>query len=440
MSPWLSLIIFIVLFVGLSAFFRVPVAYSIGIASLVLYLVHGLNILGFVQVCFSGLDTFTVLAVPFFIFAGSIMEHAGISDRLLQWVEGLVGKVRGFTGAVCVVASALFGLLTGSIMSTLSSVGKVMIGKMLEKGYSREYAAGLAAASSFLGILIPPSAPGIAYALASGCKVTDVWMATVAPTALVIVPLYLVINFMKRRKFEPKNTDSRSPAPVAAKRFAKSTVMALPALFMPILIYGTIYGGVCTATEAGAISVVYGMIYFLVKKHGLKDRTVTMTLREVAVDSGAMITVVGMLLVFANIAGRMFAQVGIAEAIAVLVDKSSNKYMFLLMVNIIFLILGMFMDINPSILLMTPLLLPAAQSLGIESAHFGAIMLVNLCFGNLTPPFAATCFVSSGMAGASFGGVIKEAFPFLLVGIVAILFTTYCPDIVMWLPRILSAG
>ena len=437
LNPWLSLLLFLAVFIGLSALARVPVAYSIGIAALALYFANGLNPLGFAQVCFSGLDTFTMLAVPFFIFAGSIMEYSGISDRLLQWVETLIGRVRGFTGAICVVASALFGLLTGSIMSTLSSVGKVMIGKMREKGYSKEYAAALAAASAFLGILIPPSSPGIAYALASGAKVTEVWMATVAP-ALLIVVLYLVVNFLKRRKFEPKaDKTAAEPLAAAGRRVARSTWTAFPALLMPIIIYGTIYGGVCTATEAGAISVVYGLLYYVVKKYVLK-RQVDKPMKDIAIDSSNMMAVVGMLLVFAGIAGRVFTQIGIADAIAGLVANHSNKYSFLLICNIIFLILGMFMDINPSILLMTPLLLPAAKQLGVEASHFGAIMLVNLCFGNLTPPFAATCFVSSGMAGASFTGVVKEAAPFLLVGLVAILFTTYCPDIVMWLPRVLT--
>lgn len=436
MNPWLSLVLFIVAFVGLSALFRIPVAFSIGIASLLLYLANGLNVVGFAQVCFSGLDTFTMLAVPFFIFAGSIMEYSGISDRLLKWVETLIGRIRGFTGAVCIVASALFGLLTGSIMSTLSSIGKIMIEKMKQKGYSKEYAAALAAASSFLGILIPPSAPGIAYALASGAKVTDVWMATVAP-AVVIIVLYLAVNYFKRRKVEPKLENDGSSFKVSAVRAGKSTFEALPALFMPILIYGTIYGGVCTATEAGAVSVAYGIFYYLVKKFVLK-RHVDKNMKEIAVDSSHMMAVVGMLLVFAGIAGRVFTQIGIADAIADLVSHYSNKYIYLLACNIIFLIFGMFMDINPSILLLTPLLLPAAESLGVEPAHFGAIILVNLCFGNLTPPFAATCFVSSGMAGASFGGVIKEAVPFLIVGLIAILFTTYCPEIVMWLPKVLS--
>jgi len=438
MTPWISLLLFLVLFIGLSAIFRVPVAYSIGIASMGLYLANRINLVGFAQVCFSGLDTFTMLAVPFFIFAGSIMEYAGISDRLLQWVEKLVGKVRGFTGAVCIVASALFGLLTGSIMSTLSSVGKIMIAKMKEKGYSKDYAAALAAASAFLGILIPPSAPGIAYALSSGCKVTDVWMATVAP-ALLIVVLYLAINFLKRRRYEPRYVPEETvPVAVKAKDIGVSTWKALPALFMPILIYGTIYGGVCTATEAGAISVVYGLLYYLVKKYVLK-RPVDLGMKDIAVDSANMMAVVGMLLVFATIAGRIFTQVGIADAIAALAGRYGSKTLFLIVCNVIFLILGMFMDINPSILLMTPLLLPAAKSFGINDAHFGAIMLVNLCFGNLTPPFAATCFVSSSMAGATFTGTIKEALPFLIVGLIAIAFTTFCPDIVMWLPNILNA-
>lgn len=437
LNPWLSLLLFVAVFVGLSALARVPVAYSIGIAAMLLYLVNGLNPLGFAQVCFSGLDTFTMLAVPFFIFAGSIMEYSGISDRLLQWVEMLIGKVRGFTGAICVVASALFGLLTGSIMSTLSSVGKVMISKMREKGYSKEYAAALAAASSFLGILIPPSAPGIAYALASGAKVTEVWMATVVPAILIVV-LYLIVNFLKRRKAEPKAEKKEAEqALVVGKRFARSTWTAFPALLMPIIIYGTIYGGVCTATEAGAISVVYGLGYYLVKKHILK-RQVDKPMKDIAVESSNMMAVVGMLLVFAGIAGRVFTQIGIADAIATLVANHSSKNSFLLLCNVIFLILGMFMDINPSILLMTPLLLPAAVQLGVEPSHFGAVMLVNLCFGNLTPPFAATCFVSSGMAGASFTGTIREAAPFLLVGLVAILFTTYCPALVMWLPHALG--
>lgn len=438
MSAGVCLICFLVIFLLCAIAFRVPVAYSLGISSLAMLALTGLPLIGYSQVLFSSIDNFPMLAIGFFIYAGSLMEYSGISAGLLRWVETFVGRMRGNTAAVTVVASGVFGMLTGSGMSTLSAIGKPMISEMKKKGYAGSYAAAVAAASCFLGILIPPSGPGISYALISGCKIMDVWLATLCPGILIILA-YILLIYLQRRRVEPKCTDPKLPFGRFMGKVATNTRNATAALIMPIIIFGSIYGGVCTATEAGALSAVYGLGYFVIKRYVKKDPSITISLTGLSVESAKMIACIGLLQVFAYTCSRMISQVGISTMLANWVlEYIGSRNAFLLIVNVIFLFMGMFMDMNPAILLMTPLLLESAVALGIEPAHFGAIAMVNLCYGNLTPPFACACFVSSQMADAPFAKVIRDSLPFLAVGLVIIAVTTYCPKLIMWLPHTLN--
>lgn len=437
MSAGSALLIFILSFLALAMFFKMPVAYALGASSLFTFVACNLNTITVGQAAFNSLDSFAFLAIPFYIYAGTVMEHSGISKTLIDWINGLIGRVRGALGVICTLACMAFGVLTGSAMATISAIGKIMAPEMEKQNYPREYTSALLAATCFLGILIPPSVPGIMYALASGQKISDVWMVTVGPALLFGVG-YIVVNYLRIGRHEDKAAVARQTAGEYFSNLGKSTVRAIPALLMPIIIYGCIYGGVCTPTEAGALSAVYGIIYWVLAKLLFRKKT-TATFWKVAAISGASTATIGLLNAFSGVAGKALTLAGVSSYLSNAVTTHiSSPVGFLVMINLLFLFMGTFMDINATILIMTPLLLPIAQTYGITAIHFGAIILVNMCVGFMTPPFAAGIFVSTKITGASFGGTVKEVMPFIGVGLIVILVTTFCPAYLMFFVNLLS--
>ena len=437
MSAGTALLIFIVSFLALAMFFKMPVAYGLGAASLLTFFACHLKTITVGQAAFNSLDSFAFLAIPFYIYAGTIMEHSGISKTLIEWINGLIGRVRGALGVICTLACMAFGVLTGSAMATISAIGKIMAPEMEKHNYPRNYTSALLAATCFLGILIPPSVPGIMYALAAGQKISDVWMVTVGPALLFGVG-YIIVNYFRIGRHEDKNALPKLSTGEYFSNLGKSTVRAIPALLMPIIIYGCIYGGVCTPTEAGALSAVYGILYWVLAKLIIKKKT-TASFWKVAAISGASTATIGLLNAFSGVAGKALTLAGVSSFLSSTVTSHiSSPIGFLIMINILFLFMGTFMDINATILIMTPLLLPIAETYGITPIHFGAIILVNMCVGFMTPPFAAGIFVSTKITGASFGGTVKEIIPFIGVGLIVILVTTFCPAYLMFFVNLLG--
>ncbi|MCI8649384.1 MAG: TRAP transporter large permease [Anaerotruncus sp.] len=429
MSALAALLLFLVSFMLVAMLFKMPVSYALGFSSLLVLACSGKNTVTIAQYSFSSLDSFALLAIPFYIFAGVLMEYSGISKMLIDWIKAFVGRVRGATGIITIMACMAFGVLTGSAMATISAIGKIMVPELEKDHYPAAYTSALLAATCFLGILIPPSVPGIMYALVSGTKISEVWMATIGP-AFIFAIGYIVINYLRVGKFEVKPEASGLSLNEKAKDIVKNTVHAFPALLMPIIIYGCIYGGVCTVTEAGALSAVYGIIYFVVVRQMQKDR-IKISLWKCCAIAGVSTATIGLLNAFSVVAGKAMTLTGISNFLSnAITGNITSKFWFLVMINILFLFMGTFMDINATVLIMTPLLLPVAQTYGITAVHFGTIMLVNMCVGFLTPPFAVGIFVSSKIANASFGGTVKEALPFIGVGLVAILVTTACPGFI----------
>ncbi len=437
MSAISALILFIASFAIIAMLFQVPVSYALGFSSLLVLAFSEKNIVTVAQHAFSGLDSFALLAIPFYIFAGVLMEYSGISRMLIDWIKTLVGRVRGATGIITICACMAFGVLTGSAMATISAIGKIMAPEMEKDNYPRGYISALLAATCFLGILIPPSVPGIMYALVAGAKISEVWMATIAP-ALIFAIGYFVINFFRVGKLETKKEAVNLPLGESLKAVAKNTIYAFPALLMPLIIYGCIYGGICTVTEAGALSAVYGIIYFVVVKL-VKRGTISISLWKCCAISGAGTAVIGLLNAFSIVAGKTMTLAGISNYLSgAITGTISSKIGFLIMINLLFLFMGTFMDINATILIMTPLLLPVAVTYGITPIHFGTIMIVNMCVGFLTPPFAVGIFVSSKIANASFGETVREAVPFIVVGLVAIVITTAFPGYINFFVNLLT--
>lgn len=429
MSALNALLIFLISFMLIAILFKMPVSYALGSSSLLVLLYGGIQLSIVPQFAFSGIDSFSFLAIPFYIFAGVIMEYSGISRMLINWIKSFVGRVRGATGMITIFACMAFGVLTGSAMATISAIGKMMVPELQKEKYPNGYVSALLAAICFLGILIPPSVPGIMYSLASGAKISEIWMATIGPAFLFAVG-YCLVNYFRiaRRQEKPEKVNTNFS--VKLKDVGKTTILAFPALLMPIIIYGSIYGGFCTVTEAGAVSCVYGILYYLVIKFIMKKQ-IKITFFKMCAIAGASTAVIGLLNAFSQVAGKVMTIAGISNFLSELITSNiSSEIGFLIMLNVLFLFMGTFMDINATILIMTPLLLPVAQTYGITAIHFGAIMIVNMCVGFLTPPFAVGIFVSSKIANATFGETVKEALPFMLVGLIAIIVTTACPEFI----------
>ncbi len=429
MSALSALLLFILSFMVVAMLLKMPVSYALGFSSLLVLAFSGKNTVTIAQYSFAGLDSFALLAIPFYIFAGVLMEYSGISRMLIDWIKSFVGRIRGATGIITIMACMAFGVLTGSAMATISAIGKIMVPEMENDHYPRGYISALLAATCFLGILIPPSVPGIMYALVSGAKISDVWMATIGPAFLFAIG-YLVINYVRVGRIETKIAKQSLPVGEQLVAMAKNTFLAFPALLMPIIIYGCIYGGVCTVTEAGALSAVYGIVYFLIVKLS-KRRAIPVSLWKCCAIAGLSTATIGLLNAFSTVAGKAMTLTGISNFLSsAITENIQSKFWFLIMLNVLFLFMGTFMDINATILIMTPLLLPVAQTYGISAVHFGTILIVNMCVGFLTPPFAVGIFVSSKIANASFGETVREALPFMGVGFVAIVITTAFPGYV----------
>jgi C4-dicarboxylate transporter DctM subunit len=438
LAPLTTLCIFLIVFLGTCVLFKINVAFGIGIGSLAITLIGGYHTTFFLQGTFSALDSFPFLAVPTFILAGVLMEQSGIAGRLLDWCNSIVGRVRGSIGAVTAFACAAFGLLTGSATSTLSAIGRVMINEMTKRGYRKSYAAALAASTAFLGILIPPSVPGIIYALSAGCSITDIWMATVVPGVIICIgTIFLNWWIVGRKEGKPKPLEGGFGEYIT--NLSKQTIVSIPALVMPIIVFGGIYSGIFTPTEAGAVCVAYGLLYYGYRV--ITGKTAGKSFKKIFDEAAIGTASIGLLTAFALATGRILTMTRISEHLANWVlANCTNKWTFLLLYNIVLLFMGMFMSGNATILILTPLLLPTAQAFGIGVLEFGTIMLVANCYGGLTPPFATYNFIASNFAGEPFGKVTKESLPFLILGYVVIFIICVFPQSYLWLPRLLAAS
>lgn len=430
-----TLLIFLGLFFGLCLFLRVPVFAAMGIGAAAAFAYNNIPTSQMSQAIFNQLDSLPFLAIPMFIFAGAVMEHGQISDALIKWIQFFIGRFRGALGLVTIIASAAFGVITGSAMATISAIGRIM-GPSLEKnGYTKAYIGALLASCGFLGIMIPPSIPGIIYGSASGESISDVWLSTIG-AGLLFVVLYSIVNYLKVGRFEKREEVPKLTTSKYVRTAMVNTWSTMPAIIMPIIIFGGIYSGVFTPTEAGAVTVVYGLGYIVLRLILRRSNTNATVLMQSAIASAISTGTVVILAAFANAAGRVITLAGVSNAMTQFVTSNiDNPLVYLLLVNVIYLFVGTFMEVNAAILILVPLLLPPARALGIDPIHFGAITLVNLSVGNLTPPFAQGIFMASKVVGASFVEIVSEIWPFLIVSIIVILVVTYFPPLSLFLVR-----
>lgn len=428
--------VFLLLFVAF-ALMRIPVAVSMCMGTIITMALADVNMNIMGLAIFNGLNSFTFLAIPAFIIAGDIMSSTGISNTLLTWIDSFIGRLRGSTGSTCVITSMLFGTLTGSSLATCTAIGTMMIPEMEKRGYPRAYSGALIAASGFLGILIPPSIPGIVYSMMSGENLIKVWTVTIVPGVMISIG-YMAVNYFKFGRREEKVTEPFKFKPYV-KNIGYQTSRATVAILMPLIIFYGIYGGIFTPTEAGGIAVLYGVcvgwLYLPLIKKRWPDKKIFSLISDSAISTSGITLIIGL----SAITSKFITLAGIPqEATEWMLNVTDSRIVFLLLVNLMLLVAGMFMETNSAILLLGPILIPVATAYGVSPLHFAVIMLLNMEIGMITPPMAGNLFVASRLSGKSIDMILHYVWPFYAVAIIVLLITTYVPASVLWLPALIG--
>lgn len=403
-------------------FIGVPVGISFCMGMITGAVLLGVSNIQYVaQGMYNGFNNLPVIAIPCFILAGLVMETGGLSKRLVNIANHLVGNTTGGLGAMTILACLFFGAVSGSAPATVAAIGGIMIPSMVKHHYKKDYATGLVACAGGLGVVVPPSIPFVIYGFATDTSIGDLFLAGVIP-ALVIGACLLIVSYLMSRRAGYTGTGQ----PFNFKEFLKALWEGIWALFMPIIILGGIYGGVFTPTEAAVVAVVYGLFVSMVIYRELSFRQLFQLVDKFVSFNG------GIVLTFAPAIalGAIFALLGIPKAITSgLIAVSSSKFVALLLINAFLLVVGMLLDAITSIIILAPMLLAALQPFGVDPVHFGIIMTLNLAVGFVTPPVAANLYVASGMTGIPIERLAKVAFPFIIALFVALILITYAPSL-----------
>jgi len=407
----------------------VPVAFCLGIASVATVVYMGLPPVVVFQQMNSGMNAFAMMAIPFFIYAGDLMIRGGIAERLIQMAASLVGHLRGGLGQVNVVTCTLFGGISGSAVADASAVGGLMIPQMKKRGYDADYAVNVTANAAIIALLIPPSHNMIIYSLSAGgnLSIADLFTAGVVPGLLLCAALMLAAWAVAVKRGYP-----REPFPGLAA-VGRYVVLALPGILLIGIIFGGVRSGVFTATESSCVAVVYAILVTI-----LVYRQLTWT-AFVEATLGAVRTTAMVLLVIgaAGSFGWLMAFLQVPQAtIAAMKSVSDNPIVILLMVNIILLVLGTFMDMAPMIIICTPIFLPVVKAFGVDPIHFGVILILNAGIGLNTPPVGSVQFVACAIGRISIGESMRTIWLFYGASVAVLLLVTYVPGISLWLPRL----
>ncbi|MCI8415955.1 MAG: TRAP transporter large permease [Lachnospiraceae bacterium] len=413
MSAWLLVLLFVLMFAG------IPIAVSLAVTSTIfLELTTHISLVILPQRLFTTVDSFPLMAVPFFVLAGALMEAGGISDRLVSFIESMLGHVTGGLTIVVIVTSAFFAAISGSSSATIAAIGGILIPAMIAQGYNRNYASAVQCCSGQLGVIIPPSIPMVLYGVATETSIGDLFKAGILPGIFMALCLIL-LSFLICHKKGYKGVQRRS----WGQRW-KAFKKALLALLMPVLVLGGIYGGLFTPTEAAAVAVAYAFLIgkFVYKK--LDGKTLMKALTESAATTAILMFLIACAGVFAWLLGRL----NITRDVALFFTSiSDNKYVFLLLVNLLLLVAGMFMDAGPAIMILAPLLAPIATQYDVNLVHFGIIMVVNLAVGLCTPPVGVNLFLSCQIGKITMTDILGSVWPYLFVLFVVVLLVTFVP-------------
>ena len=410
----------------------VPLPWCFGAALMVMYFIGDVTMKGMILWGFQQLGTPVLLAIPLFVLAGTIMSQSGIAASLLRFVNVFIGHVRGGLGVVAAVSCAVIGAISGSGLTGISAIGPLLIPEMEKRGYPRAYATALIANSSILGLLIPPSVTMIIFGWVTDTSILACFLATLGP-GLLIMFNFSIANLWMSRKFD-LILDEKPTLPKFAGEVTKRGVHAFPALLMPIIILGGIYGGIVTPTEAAAISVIYAIPVGFVIYKGLNFDNFLLAGKEAATAVGAIM----LMILFSMILGQMLVYEGVPQKlVGAIFGITENKLLLLILINVLLFLVGMVVNDATSIILIAPLLMPLMQALDISPIQFAAIMGVNTAMGGVTPPYASILYLGARIGNVKVTKVIPPAMVLIVVGYVPVVFlTSFWPDLSLYLPSL----
>lgn len=410
----------------------VPIGVSLACSVLILLTVNPLTTTEFVaQALYSGLDSFTLISLPFFMIAGTIMEAGGISKRIVNAANSIVGNITGSLGMVTIIACMFFGAVSGSAIATVAAIGGIMLPAMVKSGYDKVYATALVAIAGSLGMIIPPSTPMVVYGVTNNVSIGDLFMAGFLP-GLLIGGALMVVNYVICKR---KGYGAGIKHKVSGKNIGKAFWDAKWALFMPLIILGGIYSGIVTPTEASVVACVYGILVGLLVYKELTFKKLWQMFKDNTCFIGAMLFTFAP----AGALSSIFAYLKVPDMITrFFTGITTNQQLILLMMLVLLLIVGMFLETTPSIILFSPILYPVATSVGVDPVHFGIFVVVALAMGLVTPPVAMDLFVAQSMTGISMLKISKKAVPFLLAMFTAVLLITLIPEISMVLVKLFA--
>ncbi len=406
-----------------------PIAFCLGISSFATVVYLGLPPVVVFQRLNSGVSLFTLMAIPFFIFAGDLMMRGGIAARIIAFAGSLIGHVRGGLGQVNILASTLFGGISGSAVAEAAAVGGIMVPQMKARGYGADYAVNITVVSSIIALLMPPSHNMIIYSISGGGRISiaDLFTAGVIPGLLLAGALMITAYVVARRRGYPTE-----PFPGFAKA-GQYLVVAIPGLMLIAIIFGGVRSGIFTATESSCIAVIYALLVTLVVYRSMSWSDFVHSTLGAVKTTAMVLFIIGSAAAF----GWLMAYLKIATIMIDFMGSiSSDPLVILLMINVILLLLGTFMDMGPLIIITTPIFLPVVSSFGVDPVHFGVIMILNLGIGLNTPPLGPVQFVAAAVGEISIWEAMRSIWPFYGAGIVVLGLVTYIPALSLWLPAL----
>lgn len=428
MTTTAGLVLFLSLFILLA--FGIPIAVSIilsAIFTLLLILPFDVTIMTSAQRMVTGIDDFTMLAIPLFVLAGILMNNGGIAFRLINFAKVLVGRMPGSLAHTNIVGNMLFGSISGSSVAAAAAMGRIMTPLETNQGYKKSYSAAANIASAPSGLLIPPSSLLIVYSLVSGgTSIAALFMAGYIPGILWGIACMVVAFVLAKKEGYPVSER------IGWKDKFFLTLDAIPSLLLIVIVIGGIVAGVFTATEGAAVAVLYAAILSLIYK-SLKIKDLPKIFKETVEITGMIL----LLITASALFSLVMSFTGLPEAISNgILSLTENPILLLLLMNLILLVIGTFMDITPAVLIFTPIFLPIAEAIGLDPVHFGIVIAFNLCLGNITPPVGSALFVGSSVANVRIEHVIRTLVPFFIVTIVMLLLVTFIPELSMFLPNL----